>query len=345
MRGMGEDIQSVFNQQILQYKQVLISLYKQKTKLSAEREALRFQYSSGFKSKVSNAAGRINTEMYSDNNPQGEELVRFIIGFLMGNIPMVALNGSKVQGWGDNVYMAGGRLSVGLLSPLPHIFVEPFQAIGQPDQRPAYQIYKDMWLGETQGPTWVTSYYYLGDWNQVNVDGVVHKLTIPLTEEYTASLLKQRGKAYLAWAFPYMNEMLSTDFGGGSFYQIILDGRTMFKKIMEQTVQLMRIQIQLDGAEADLQNFVDEFVAYSGQTIVLSEVLASIKAEADQPEVVHNEVPVGATVVENVVLPNIPAAQEEVIEPITPVVVEQKSSLKVPMMIAAAGAIFLATRK
>ncbi len=345
MRGMGEDIHTVFNEQIVQYKQILISLYKQKTRLSAEREALRFQYLSGFKSKVSASMGRINSAMYGDSNTQGEEATRIMMGFMMTNIPMVLLNGANAPGWGANPFMVGGRLSVGLLSPLSHIFVEPFNAVGAPDQRPAYQIYAQSWLNDSQGVNWVVSYYYLPDWQRAtDANGVMQTLSNPPTAEFIQAWLKSRGKNDLLFSIPYVLQMLTTDFGGGSFTQILSDGKLMFRKIVEQTIMLLRIQLQLDVAEAELRNFVDEFVAFSGQPIVLTELLASIKAEADAPEVVVNEVPVGATVVEDVVIPNIPVS-EDIAEVPAAVVVEQKSSLKIPMMIAAAGAIFLATRK
>lgn len=347
MRGMGEDVHATFNSQIGQFKNLLIGLYRQKSKLSAEREALRFQYLSGMKSKISAAQSAIYQQLFVENNADGAELVRSLIGLIQNNIPMVLMNGSTIQGWGQNIFNVGGRHSVGQLSPLVHIFSEPFNDPSHADQRPMYQIYQASWLNDAQGPNWAIDYYFLPSWNRAyDAEGKAHELTIPMTAEFAAAWIKSRGKGYLSYAAPYAVAMLAHNFGSGSLNDILIQAKAMLKKILELTVTLVRLQLEIDATEADLAMFVADFSAYSGEAISLQEVIDSFKEEAQAPTVNPNDVPVGATVVEDAVVPDIPASQDEsVVGPDVPVVVPEKSSLKLPAMLAAAGAIFMLTRK
>lgn len=327
--AFGQATAQQFDEQLSYFKNDLLSLYRQKAKLIAARESLRFQYLTQGKAKFNSIISAIYNQAYADKNDQAVELLEIIIGTLRTGIPMVLMDGASVSGWGANVYIFGGRHQVGFLSPISHYLTEPFGYEQDPDQRPAYQLYGEAMVSMT--PERIITDFFLPYFVQVydQQTGVYYPFAgFPPDENYVKLFLEQRypQNAGLISQYPYVKSLLETSYpqAGGSLADLVSWIMTSLKDIVRQTQQIIKLQFTIDGAENALINFVNEYAAQTGAALNASDVLKDLFEESQKAE-------------------EIPEAIEQMVEETGAPPIEEPKS-KLPWIAAAAG-LFMLLRK
>lgn len=283
MFGADDSLLNTFTEQLGSFKASLSSLYKQKVKIVAEREAARFQYLTGTKAQLQNILQAIYTQIFLNKNPEGDELARLVLSFVQRGLPMVSLSGGPIEGWANNIGSVGGRLGVGLLSPSDHYLKLPFNESNDEDQRPAYKIYGG--AGGALFPTReLLSTSFLG-YDVIPVTkvetGEKLALTIPISQEWVDNFLSgwHHENINLAGQTNYVNQLLTADYSAGNLVEAINSARAMIEKIIDLTQDMLRTQTQIDGVEQSLASFIKDFKQYLNDPNVKA-TLAELCAEA-----------------------------------------------------------------
>lgn len=343
-RGMGADnsVYQILEQQLAVYKDILIGLYRTKTKAIAERESLRFQYLTGMKSKLSGVISAIYARVFSDQNTDGEELVRAVIALIQQNIPMVSMNGGQLPEWAQNPHQSGGRLQPGYLSPITHLISEPYNEPSNPEQSPFYKIYGPSYLVNDAMTSTVIDYYflpahYMSIQGMDNNEGQVLNFSIPPSLAWAESYAKARmSHTYfpVEAAHQYLVNVLSTNYPAGNLSDLIEQARLLLSDIVEKTKNIIQLQFDIDQAENDLGILVSEYKDYLGSETFES-ILEQIRREAEMSEMLPRP---EAVMEYSVTTTNIPVLEAD----ITPIpVLEAQAKSKLPLIAAAVAALLL----
>lgn len=297
--GFGSTESDSFDFQLNIFKNDLIKLYKKKAAVVALREALRFKYLAGFKTKLGTLHGEMLESTYTDRNAEGEKAISAIISFIKERIPMTAVNGGpKLGGWGEPGYSFARRNYISFLSPTNHLLSDSLYPAGSDDQRPLYKIYPDMFAA--------TSGYMDIDWILDNyfVYGKNSKLS--------ASYIKEDGMfsfdipPSLSWfkaanvafgignesQYEYVANKLSKNYPSGNLKAIVNEMQNLLVDIINQTGLVISIQKTIDKLEFELAEFVETYKSYFGASFSLSEFLLELQNQADKADVVPTTVQV-----------------------------------------------------
>lgn len=331
----------MFENQLNSFKENLVSLYRRKTKLVAEREALRFQYATGVKAEILGVISAIYNQIFADRNPEGELLTRHVIEFIQSHIPMLTINGAELQGWAGNPYNMGGRFNVGYLSPTAHLISEPFGDPSGEDQSPFYKLYaENAYLYPTVGLDWVLENYFLFG-NQSNmsnpVTGEPEHFEIPPSlgwVEAFATWHIHDASFNLLEGYEYMVSVLTRNYPAGNLADVIDKARTVLSRIIESTKNVLRIQLDIDQIENDLAIFVTEYKDYVGGTTI-DEILTELMLESQKSE----SIPLPEATMEHSVITTNVAVPSVEAQPVA--VIQNVPSSKLPWVAAAAAAFFL----
>lgn len=280
-----------FEKQLSDFKAGLVTLYRQKTSISAERESYRFQYLSGIKAKLQTLFGAMASKIFTDQNPLGETLILPIIASIQANIPMVTLNGEKINGWGDNVQDLGGRYNLGFLSPLDQFIEKPFAEIDDPDRRPAYKIYDETYfLAQTSEN--LTEYSFLGNLIVSN-DGQNIGFEFPPTKEWVKGFASGRviDVEGVLSEYPYVLAILTGTYSGLKLSDVLVQAKSLLRKVIDKTKDVLRVQEAIDQAEIALAQFVDQYKQFLGGR-TFDSLLTDIKNEAASTPVADVSQPV-----------------------------------------------------
>jgi hypothetical protein len=292
---------SEFDSQLSFYKTTLLNLYKQKTKTIAEREGLRFQYLTSMKAKLSNIQGAIVAQAYADKNYDGTMLTIYVTTFILSHIPVVTLNVGPTTSYGPNIYGLGGRLQLGMLSPITHWLSEPFSDPSNPDQAPAYKMYGQAMINNKTSDLMRDNF----------IDGVsVHALdennndqlysfSIPPSLGWVVGMItkfRASNGLELISSYPYMADLVSRTYPAGNLREAVEQAGDMLETLLEKTKTVLKIQLDIDQTETELLQFVDQYKEYASKPSV--EILHEIQFEAEKSERIPvQEVPEGATMV------------------------------------------------
>lgn len=345
---MGADgMTELFESQLFTFKNTLVKLYKQKTKAIAEREVMRFKYLSGLKAKFLNIVSDMYSEIYMEKNLSGENVIRYVIEYIQGKIPMATLSGGTQNGWGGLPYNIGGRLTINFFSPSTHILSEPFDGPSSPDQRPAYLKYPNHY-GKNSSATvdyMVKNYSLFGNYTRMSEQYLPNTSTygyidfsFPPSFNWVQSYLrghKSPGYVLTQDAYDYMVEKFTKTYPSGNLVNVIDEFAQLYENIILQTHLIVNLQNDIDLAEKNLAEFVDAYKEHIGTTQTLDEILAALQEEAARADVQPaSDIPVGASV-------HAEMADEIIPPPLPP----EEKSMKVPLMAAAAIGIFMLLNK
>lgn len=361
--------QNDFTNQLGYFKTNLIALYKQKSKLIAQREALRFQYLTSMKAQFGSVLAAMMQQVYVDQSAGGLKLVGAVMGFIQNRIPMTNMQGQSLQGWEMNPASPGGPHGAGFLSPIEDIISNPFDASQSP--KPAYQIYTvAYWEKVGSGSQPVVDFFFIrwddfysnsgsvyrsqswfngvqdinGDMS--NVGKVVTFSLPPSRAWYNAFLATQNiyttDKNLMLNSSDYASQVLTANYPAGNLVDVLSMMRQAFSDIVNKTIAVIQLQITIDNAQTELGSFVTQYQEFAG-TVDMSSLFLDLQTEADKADVPPPPPPVPEPQVlpVNVILVD-NSAQEPVLEP----VVAQKSSIN-PWLIGAAvvGTILMARKK
>lgn len=294
MRHMGEepsaDVLASFESNLKHYRDTLIGFYRSKAKLTAEREAVRFQYLTTVKNQLVDIASQIANKAYEDKNDVGLKLWTYLIGAAKTAIPVVSLDGSRITGWKANAGVLGGRLGLGILSPINQFLVEPFNDPSNPDQRPAYLVYKGLFTSATWEPSVFVTREFFGSLTLWGVDensSQQYIFSVPPRIEWVKAYLRKfySSDSSAISAYQYVMDLISANWPAGNLIETIDKARGLFKEIVEKTVKIITTQYDIDALEAEFVKFVEDFRAQYGVSAVsASDILRELQELALQPD-------------------------------------------------------------
>jgi len=293
-------------------------MYRQKTKLSAERETLRYKYVSTIRNLIDNLGSALLSQTISDGHEELHAFIAQFVAIVKQHLSMADLTGKDVSGYASN-FSPGGF--VGFLSPL-----EKFFQIYLPgtDERKLYQILNYMGYLSPETVTNLDSHFDIA-WTGTIPDAsgsypTIH-FSMPPSQDWWEGLAHFYGETIPNNDFGYLNSAVTKTFPqyGSSFSDAVNLAKTTLSQIVDKTISLFTLQIDIDKAETDLATFItdnSDFAKTEG--INLSDLLKDLEAESEQPDAV--------------------ATPAQVMAPAAP-----KS--KTPWLIAAAAAIWFVTNK
>jgi hypothetical protein len=325
--GMGDalsDFSTRYSVELANFRNSLIMLYRVKARDVAKREAVRFQYLSEAKAKISNLISKINSSLFSSQNANLYELTTKVTGAIQSHIPMVSLNGAALDGWGTNPHRFGGRLQLGLLSPIQDFIQNPFNGPNDPDQSPAYIMFQTEFFGPNHSVDKFVSQYFL-NFPEVNVP-----FSIPPSLDWCKLYAgHEMTENEIEFTYPLMIQFFNQNGIGTELSSACDQARALFYEVVERTLGLMTVQLEIDKLEKDLSQFVEE---YRGQfDITAQQLLADIQNESTRAEVIA---PVAQSL----------QVSESASEPVMVPVIEKASS-NLPMIAAAAAIFYFLRRK
>lgn len=322
MRGLGSQ-SDLFNNQLAVYRDQLIPLYREKSRLTAERESLRFMYLTGIKSKFQSIVSSINGDIFLLNNPDLQEMFNFLVGLYQKSIPMASMNGASVTGWGNPTVMTDTIALTSFIGPTYKWFEPVSESYGYDKPTTYFQAYGSAYLSYNTDH-WVNQYFF-PPWQRIQDYDLAQefKLTSPPSKGYLMAQEKY-GKVHNVNAnYDKLIELMNKQYGAQSLVSVIADAKDLHYRIVDILLRLFQIQGQIESAEADLVTFINEYSSYSGNPVEAQQILLDIRAAAeaaDEPAVTDIEVP------------------EENVEE---VIIEEPKKSKLPLVAAAAGILLL----
>lgn len=356
-RGMGADqtMQQLFDEQLASYKATLLALYRKKTQYASKRDVLRFQYLTGFRSKVQALFSAMTTQALKDGNSDGQALLQGILFWFQKNIPMTNLQGKPDPAWGQMLNY-GGTWYAGFLSTNEQLMSLPF--LEQPNNpessynSPAYKIYSTSGFLHSQNTVdFILQNYYptpgrtnmsAPPTNEMRAKGLYQyqDYALPLTQDFVLGLADSgwiSGAQSFRSQAAYVTQIINGSFNGVTLAGLLEQGRQLLSDIINNTKLLIQTQLEIDTASDQLKEFVDAYKDSIGATISIEQVLKDLEAAAQKAEAAPAlEVPTGPTVVSS---QPVPSADPVLVATTIP---EQKS--KLPFLIAAAVGIFAVTQ-
>ena len=314
------NLDQVFDQELTSFKNSLVSLYRQKAKLVAEREALRFQYMTGVKARLQAYRTAIYNKIFSDKDVLSEELLQKVLGKIFLSIPMTNLQGVFEQGFSIPPLYAGGRLLFSAFSPTNHILSESFYDEGSPK---TYLAFRDAgFLSDGYEP----SMFYKAARVQAP-DGYLVDLSFPLSEAWINALTQASGETYPPGLVQNVISLIAQPFSGSTLQSIYEQAQAMSERIVDVTIKLIKVQLEIDHAENDLAVFVNSYQGNLANPRTVDEILREIMAMSEASEAQVQSLP-----------------KETVDAPVPPIETPAPKSNALLYGLAAIG-IFFATRK
>lgn len=361
MRGrsqFGDAMFDMFNEQLSAHKITLLDLYKKRTKKTSEREASRFRYLSGMKSKIQSMLSAITSKVFStltipevpvndfsadrygdmniavgmqmrglgagfDSVADAQKAVQSLIADIQGGIPMVNLQGAALGDWWQNPGFMGGNNYVGFLSPLTHLFNEPYTSIKDGiNDRPPYKIWGEYWLNQTiaelMNSNWLVRLNHV-----YNPDlGIEYKFHLGIAPEYWEAYSKQNGHPEYIQYLDFVNSVLLDTYPSGTLKSVLEEAQNLLVSIIVQTKELISLQFGIDEAEASLRAFVEEYKQYFNEGETADSIMSRLLNEAESPL----------------------APPQETVTTVVGVQPAAKKSNWLPFAAAAAGILFLTTK-
>lgn len=361
MGAVDPAMSEVFDSELKNFKNTLLSLYRAKTKMIAERESLRFRYTTQMKNKVTQAFLALNEAIYQLNDSTATALHENIMRWQGRQIPMLEYSGqASVPTYGGNVWTLGGKKNTGYLSPITDWLSETYSD----DPRYPEKFYQSqqvknfvMNANASSVDAFLKQYFFntngtpgSGSWVR-GEDGQDYWFTMPVDEGYVkASLRMYGGQPGWIIALPAVNQV----YAAANFMSVMSEARDMMARIIKLTSDIVRNQYQIDDNEKALSQFVADYSQYSQSPIAADEIMRQLELQAEQADIVPPiEVPIGSTIVEQVPPNAIVAAVEEnplAVNQVVPDVMTMtpapsQTSSKLPLYLAGAAALALLLKK
>ena len=245
---------STFQTQLQSYEDSLLTAYRNKISLSADRESTRFQYLASLKTMFLNTMGYILQDSISSSDIDGQALLLATLNAIKSSIPMVTMTGDIIQGFGPNLFLGGpGAVpgGIGLLSPITDV------AANIPTTVPTatYNDYAAM--------------------NNIFNDGDQNPFSIPPSQAWVSEVL---GDVHSA-GYPFMASEIVKPYNGITLDSVVGSLKSSFKDLLTKTQNFIALQLSITDLENQLSDFVTTYQQYSGSLDVPT-LLKQLQAEA-----------------------------------------------------------------
>lgn len=264
MFGYLGDTQSLYYSQLLSFKKRLLELYTKRSKLTAERESLRFKYISEMKAKLANVSGAVIEKTLSSNDPDNIALVNDILKYIRLSIPMANAQGALSGEFAPYILFSSvfgaGDYGVNYLSPIADFLVKS----RNPNEDIFYKALDK-----------ALNFAYLSSGEKVVQEQRLFNVNPTVSEVAQLKYKDESDPLYIKFN-PALRLILESDIP-----IVVQTMEQMFVSLVNLTQKIVLIQLEIDKAENELQTFVAENAAYFGGAINASDLIRDLKLSAE----------------------------------------------------------------
>ena len=257
------------------YKRVLLSLYNKRTKLMAEREALRFKYTTNLKTKLRNLASAIVTEALKTNDYELTKVVQTLLDVSLGQVFMADASGRSVEGFASLNYVAKGSTQstqlITPLSPLKYIVEENLYGYEKP-------FYKDFVFSPTEFESIIGKYYVSSGGSTFNSDFTIG---VPPSLAFFDNWKESYFKDVNLGLYDQAASFITANYPQGNLPALIQETQSEFFHLLNLTNLIILNQRAIDIAETDLKEYVAAYAASAGAALNASDILNDLQAASE----------------------------------------------------------------
>ena len=286
--GASESEIKIFEERLSEFKTLLLKLYRQKTKMIAEREAWRFKYISGLKTKLNNIIAAMLAQSYTDEKFTIHGIIENFTNQLRREIPMASVSGGPVKDYGRNPPLHSNNNEVGFLSPMADLITKPAypESYSTYDRRLMYVVFLEQYAKSMTVDDVLERefFYYM---NRVSNQQEMIPFDIPPSKVWFNTVFGSQSGGIDDNNFGYITSLMTKNFPeyGGSLKSTVDEMYSLLKDIVKRTFEIMNLQSEIDEVEADLSFMVSEFSDYAKSIgLNVSDLLRDLKLAAEESD-------------------------------------------------------------